>query len=291
MEERTHTRLGLPIRGIVLAVVGGVMLGIILLASTWASTGVKEIALHYTGGPLEGQSFDEIIPPGQPLRPVGVADTIVKLPVNQRTYITGNTRGADSGVVTATNANGNKVEFETSMTFTVNTSPDKVSAFYEDICTKYSDCQDEGWDLMLDDYLRKVQETTLQSVSRSITSEKMATDPEVLTDIGTQVNEKLPSQIDRTMGGAYLEVSEFQVNNLHLPESVIKKYEQLTASKVETQKASQQAKTAEELQKTLNENPAYLELLNIQNQEACIENGDCRILYVPQGSDLMIQQP
>ena len=62
------------------------------------------------------------------------------------------------------------------MTFQVNTTPDVVSAFYEDICTKYQNCQDAGWNLMLDDYLRKVRETTLQSVSRSISSEDMAKD-------------------------------------------------------------------------------------------------------------------
>jgi hypothetical protein len=78
---------------------------------------------------------------------------------------------------------------------------------------------------------------------------------------------------------------------MHLPENVLNKYEQLTAAKVETQKATQQSKTAGELQATLKQNPAYLELLNIQNQEACIESGDCKVLYVPQGSDLLVQQP
>ena len=274
---------------IIWAVVIVAALMITLVSVTWASTGVKEIGLHYSGGPIEGQSFDNVIAPGQPIRPIGIADSVYKLPSNQRTYITGDSSGADSGVITATNSNGNQVEFETSMTFQVNTTPDVVSAFYEDICTKYQNCQEAGWNLMLDDYLRKVQETTLQSVSRSISSEDMAKDPDVLTNVGQQVNERLPAQIETTMGGAYLEVSEFQVNNLHLPTSVINEYEQLTARQVETQQAEQQALTAKELEATLKNNPQYLELRKTQAFEKAVEKGQVEFWVLPQ--DMAMNAP
>jgi regulator of protease activity HflC (stomatin/prohibitin superfamily) len=276
---------------IIWAVVIVAALMITLVSVTWASTGVKEIGLHYSGGPIEGRSFDNVIAPGQPIRPIGIADSVYKLPSNQRTYITGDSSGADSGVITATNSNGNQVEFETSMTFQVNTTPDVVSAFYEDICTKYQNCQDAGWNLMLDDYLRKVQETTLQSVSRSISSEDMAKDPDVLANIGQQVNERLPAQIESTMGGAYLEVSEFQVNNLHLPTSVINEYEQLTARQVETQQAEQQALTAKELEATLKNNPQYLELRKTQAFEKAVEKGQVEFWVLPQDMTMNAPSP
>jgi regulator of protease activity HflC (stomatin/prohibitin superfamily) len=276
---------------IIWAVVIVAALMITLVSVTWASTGVKEIGLHYSGGPIEGQSFDNVIAPGQPIRPIGIADSVYKLPSNQRTYITGDSSGADSGVITATNSNGNQVEFETSMTFQVNTTPDVVSAFYEDICTKYQNCQDAGWNLMLDDYLRKVQETTLQSVSRSISSEDMAKDPDVLANVGQQVNERLPTQIESTMGGAYLEVSEFQVNNLHLPTSVINEYEQLTARQVETQQAEQQALTAKELEATLKNNPQYLELRKTQAFEKAVEKGQVEFWVLPQDMTMNAPSP
>lgn len=276
---------------IIWAVVIVAALMITLVSVTWASTGVKEIGLHYSGGPIEGQSFDNVIAPGQPIRPIGIADSVYKLPSNQRTYITGDSSGADSGVITATNSNGNQVEFETSMTFQVNTTPDVVSAFYEDICTKYQNCQDAGWNLMLDDYLRKVQETTLQSVSRSISSEDMAKDPDVLANVGQQVNERLPAQIESTMGGAYLEVSEFQVNNLHLPTSVINEYEQLTARQVETQQAEQQALTAKELEATLKNNPQYLELRKTQAFEKAVEKGQVEFWVLPQDMTMNAPSP
>jgi regulator of protease activity HflC (stomatin/prohibitin superfamily) len=276
---------------IIWAVVIVAALMITLVSVTWASTGVKEIGLHYSGGPIEGQSFDNVIAPGQPIRPIGIADSVYKLPSNQRTYITGDSSGADSGVITATNSNGNQVEFETSMTFQVNTTPDVVSAFYEDICTKYQNCQDAGWNLMLDDYLRKVQETTLQSVSRSISSEDMAKDPDVLANIGQQVNERLPAQIESTMGGVYLEVSEFQVNNLHLPTSVINEYEQLTARQVETQQAEQQALTAKELEATLKNNPQYLELRKTQAFEKAVEKGQVEFWVLPQDMTMNAPSP
>lgn len=277
---------GIGFGGIALAAVIVVGIIIALGSITWASTGVKEIGLHYSGGPIEGQKFDGIIPPGQPVRPVGLFDSVTNLPVNQRTYITSLSSSGDSGAVTATNANGNKVEFETSMTFQVNTDPDVAHKFYEDICTKYQRCQDEGWSLMLDDYLRKAQETVLQSVSRSIKSATMAQDPDVLTKIGSEVNSKLQDQINRTMGGPYLEVSAFQVNNLHLPASVINEYEALTARQVETQQAEQQAKTAAKLKDTLENNPAYLTLRQIQVQEKLAEQGNVDVWFMPIGQDV-----
>jgi hypothetical protein len=51
---------------IIWAVVIVAALMITLVSVTWASTGVKEIGLHYSGGPIEGQSFDNVIAPGQP---------------------------------------------------------------------------------------------------------------------------------------------------------------------------------------------------------------------------------
>lgn len=262
-----------------------------LTTITWSDTGNAQIGLHYKGGIFQDKTFAGVIPPGQSIRPVGLMDSVYYLPANQRTYQTGRNPSSDSSVITATNADGNEIEFETSMTFELPTNAATLDEFYREVCTKYQKCAGAGWSQMLDDYLRKAQETVLQSVSRGLTSEKMTQDQDALITMGQEVSKKLPEQINDLMGGPYLEVKEYQINNLHPPESVIKKYEQLTAAQVETQKADQQAKTAGKLQKTLKDNPQYLQLLDRQNQQACIESGDCRVLYVPQGSDLLVQQP
>ena len=91
------------------------------------------------------------------------------------------------------------------------------------------------------------------------------------------------------MGGAYLEVSEFQVNNLHLPTSVINEYEQLTARQVETQQAEQQALTAKELEATLKNNPQYLELRKTQAFEKAVEKGQVEFWVLPQ--DMTMNAP
>jgi hypothetical protein len=75
------------VRLIILAAVIIFLVILALTVPTWASTGVKEIGLHYEGGPIEGADFVGVIPPGQPPRPVGLADEVIKLPNNQRTYI------------------------------------------------------------------------------------------------------------------------------------------------------------------------------------------------------------
>jgi hypothetical protein len=117
-----------------------------------------------------------------------------------------------------------------------------------------------------------------------MTSEKMAQDPDALAEIGQEVNDRLAAQINRTMGGPYLEASEFQVNNLHLPERVLNEYEALTARQVETQQAAQQAKTAEELQATLENNPEYLELRRIQVEEKLAENENIEVWFYGQNT-------
>src|ERR1700752_1651739 len=73
--------------------IGGIVLGIILFVwfimfiEGWKSTPPDKLALHYTGGPIQGTHFKEVVPPGQGAHFIGLLEHWYLLPSTQRTYI------------------------------------------------------------------------------------------------------------------------------------------------------------------------------------------------------------
>ena len=52
----------------------------------WKSVPPDKIMLHYTGGPIQGQHFKEVVPPGTHTKLYGVLENYYLLPATQRTY-------------------------------------------------------------------------------------------------------------------------------------------------------------------------------------------------------------
>ena len=126
------------------AVVVVAILGIILFflfIRGWAGTPVDKIGLHYSGGPVEGQKFQEVIEPGSGQRFLGLADKLILLPVTQRDYIVSLSPGESDrqapDVIRAPAKGGVEMQFEVSAYFTLNTEPQTVRRFYERICIKF----------------------------------------------------------------------------------------------------------------------------------------------------------
>ena len=76
------------ILGIGIGVVVFLLIGGFLLFSAWGSVPVDKVGLHYNGGPIEGQSFARIIQPGSGAQFLGPRDTLITLPIDQRSYVT-----------------------------------------------------------------------------------------------------------------------------------------------------------------------------------------------------------
>lgn len=292
-------------RGLVSFIAGGVTLVAAVLVVTglfsWDSTDVDEIGLHYSGGPVEGRKFEGIVPPSTSGSFYGPMDTVVKLPANQRTYTISkvasesDTNRSDS--IDAANSDGVEIEYETSTYFELNRDPDTLREFYERVCTKYDDCQGEGWDMMLNDNLRKAQETTLQNVSRQYSTDDLRLE-DGLPQIQKEASEVMQTNINKNLGGSYFTVQSFQINDTDVPENVAAGYSQVKAEELKTQaqseqvaQAEQQANAARELAATLESSPSYLELRRIQMLEKGMENGTVKLYVIPEGTPTTVPTP
>lgn len=212
--------------GPIAAVIGVVIVVIIFLIwlimfiMGWKSTPVDHVGLHYTGGPIQGQKFKEIIEPGSGARFLGLLDTLVLLPTTQRDYIAskhaseGDRQGYDT--IKAPAKGGVEMEFEFSAYFTLNTSPDVVRQFYERICIKFHCDEDAGWKEMLNNNFRKPIENAIQQAIRGYTVNELyageagtgvvASDAEassLLVQVQNQVAKDLKNNINTVLGGNY----------------------------------------------------------------------------------------
>lgn len=262
---------------------------------SWDSTDVDEVGLHYSGGPIEGRKFETLVGPSTSGSFYGPFDKLVKLPANQRTYIISKeASGGDvAGFVSAKNAEGVEIEYETTMWFRLNTKPDVVRRFYEDVCTKYDDCQGSGWDQMLADNLRKAQETALQSTSRRYSTDAVAQEGDTLAEIQRDVADALKSRVNDNLGGPYFVDMRFQVNDVDIPQRIAEGYDDLKRAELVTQtrkqevaQAEQQALAADKLASTLNENPNYLELRRIQMMEEAVKGGKIEFWVLPEDATM-----
>src|SRR5437763_16636421 len=58
-----------------------------IAGATYQAVPVDKIALHYTGGPIQGTHFVSVVQPGTRTKYYGEFDHVYYLPATQRTYI------------------------------------------------------------------------------------------------------------------------------------------------------------------------------------------------------------
>lgn len=269
--------------------VGGAIFLVIGLFS-WDSTKVNEIGLHYNGGPLEGQSFNKVVPPGTPGRFYGPFDKVIKLPANQRTFIISESDEGDvKGEITAANASGIDVGYETSLWFALNKDPKELQAFFEQVCTKYDNCQGAGWDRMLQANVGRAQETALLNASKNYTTDEMRLGTGI-QQIQSDVAKTLPQAVNENVGGDYFQVRGFQINDPDFPRDVVAGYEAkekarlLTETrKAETLAAQEQAKASQALAQT---DPDYIRLQEVEALKTAIEKGQVEFWVLPEGTSV-----
>ncbi|HEV2760153.1 MAG TPA: hypothetical protein VGV86_11350, partial [Acidimicrobiales bacterium] len=75
------------VTALLIAGVIGLVTGAAIFLSGFKPVPVGKVALHYDGGPLEGERFVSVVPPGTGTRFYGFFDRLYELPATQRNYI------------------------------------------------------------------------------------------------------------------------------------------------------------------------------------------------------------
>jgi hypothetical protein len=191
----------------------------------WRSVPVDKVALHYTGGPIEGEHFVKVVGPGARSRFYGLLEHLHELPATQRNYIMskhpneGDAREAE--YVGAPASDKVVTEWESATYFKLNTRPDVLRQFFEQICLKYH-CTDlrpgGGWDNMLADTFRQQIVAAIQDEARRYTSEDIYSNRDTLLKMQANIGSTLKERVNNVLGGEFFCGPEFEPDSSDCPE-------------------------------------------------------------------------
>jgi regulator of protease activity HflC (stomatin/prohibitin superfamily) len=310
-------------------IVAGVTAGAILVGGigTWTIGDPKykvdagQVALIYEGGPFDGKGYVDTVDGPTGLKFKGLRDDVYTYPTTVRNYIVslnpgeGDREVADS--IKAPTSDGITVDYEVIVSFRLNT--DLVRDFHEEFGLKYKAWgESEGWDDMLNDYMRNPLENALQRESRQVTSENLYRgDSAVLSDMQEAIAVQLKDNVAQLMGAEYfcgptateegVACGDFEIviKNATLPQTVRDGFEAQKTSSQKVVTAQNDAAAAEERAKGeanaereraagtkaaqeqlagIYTDPNYIAWLEAQAQLECAKNptGSC-VLITGQG--------
>ena len=214
LQERHRRRFGGMSRPLIVLVAVGVVVvvvGIAFLGSmTWASVPPDKIMLHYTGGPIDGTHFVDVVQPGTSTHFYGLLENTYYLPATQRTYIidkdpsSGDKSGTD--FITGVSSDNVTFTFESATYFKLNPNPAVLRQFFEQICL-HDHCTDlspgGGWDSMLVRYFRPQIENAVRLETGKYDREHLYRDPATLIAMQTEIAMILKDRINTALGGEF----------------------------------------------------------------------------------------
>lgn len=207
-DREAPTRAGVLVAlGAIVALIAVMVLPFI---TTWDAVPPDKIMLHYTGGPVDGTHFKEVVQPGTGTRIYGMMENLYFLPATQRTYLfdkdpeTGDKHGVD--YLVGVSSDNVSFTFEAALYFKLNTDPQTLRRFFEQICL-HDHCTDlsagGGWDQMLGQYFRPQIENALRLETGKYDREHLYRDPDTLRSMQADISGDLRDAINKSLGGEY----------------------------------------------------------------------------------------
>ena len=255
----TGRRLGLIAIVVLVAIV---TIGL-LTTVTYESVPPDKIGLHYTGGPIDGTHFVEVVQPGTGARVYGLLENMYLIPATQRNYII--SKRADEGdqggtdFISAPSKDRVGFTFEASVYFVVNTKASVLRQFFEEVCLHDACYTDDGWNRMLAQYFRKPLELAIAQEAKKYDQADLYSNPKTLTDMNESVSASLADDINSSIGFPAFcgpDATEKRCTNFRViiknptpPSAVIDAYDATSAEKQKVQVAVQTAQEAIETAK------------------------------------------
>lgn len=307
--------------GGVIAVLAGLIVLVIFIQG-WRSVPPDKYMLHYTGGPIQGQHFDEVVAPGTGTKFYGLAENYYFLPATQRTYTfsrdpnVGDKAGID--FVAGTSTDNTVFTFEATTYFRLNPKPEVIHAFMDNICFHESRsgsgiCTDlkpgGGWDQMLERYFRPEVELAVRLEVGKYDRDHLFQDPVTLLAINNDVGDVLKQRINAALGGDYFcgpAASEdactdfgFVLKNPTPPDNVRDAYNATAASKQNVITAENDAKAkaaaaqgdadAQAIRAAApSPTPDQIAYIRAQAMQACASNSNCTLVITDGGTGVNV---
>lgn len=196
--------------GILLATVAIVGLG----ACANVSTEPDEVAIAYTGGPIEGTKFDQIVPPGSGVVWLGISDSSFSYPTNGRDFTSSDdpSNRPDAPAVSCTTSDGVPAKWGATAYFKLNVS--KTRSFHENVGLKFKaynggmyrnpdGSESTGWDAMLGVQFRQQFESAIQRVCRSHSSDEIAKSATAFDKFNDEIAAGLKDNVNAALTDEY----------------------------------------------------------------------------------------
>lgn len=173
-----------------------------------------EISLHYHGGPLEGNSFDRVILPGEAAGNWNVADTTIDLPTSLRTWNIDPAEGADQrSAIVAPSSDNVPVAVWLQVNMLLNTNTDDLGEdfeggtlrkFWETIGKRYEADTDVGWiDMMKVTVVPALKKAVTDTV-RAYESDPLVYNTDgVYVEVQSQIGQRFLEELERLSGGQF----------------------------------------------------------------------------------------
>lgn len=313
-DEREQPRVG----RITFAVIAAILLviGLIALLTGMKKTPADHIGLSYGGGPIEGNHYQQTVDPASGIFFNGLFDKLYLYPVTQRNYIVSKSEGEGdrNGVdfIQRPSKDGIPVDFEVATYFKLNT--DEVQQFHEQIGLKYQAWTDEGWDRMLNDYIRQQIEESIKSEASRYSAEQLYSDADVLQEVGDKLGNTINQRVINKAGGNYFcqptwtsgdECGDFTftIKNVDIANEEVKNaLAARRASEIaigteqnKVEQAKQQAEAIRVLQQALQlyagSSSAYVQLEYIKALMQAIKDGDIEFWVLPNNGNITVPGP
>lgn len=171
-----------------------------------------EIKLHYHGGPLEGNSFNKVVLPGQSESNWNVSDTVVGLPTSLRTWNIAPDSSDQTTPIVAPAKDNVPVSVWLQVNMLLNTNVEDqgdfrggtLREFWEVIGRRYGADTEDGW-------LDMMKVTVVPALTKAVTDTVRAYDSDPLvyntdgiyTEVQSRIGEQFQTELERLSGGDF----------------------------------------------------------------------------------------
>ncbi len=282
-----------------------VLLVAMMVAWPFRQTPRDKIGLSYGGGIIEGAHFQGIIQPGHGTFFNGWGDKLYLYPVTQRNYIVSkNPNEGDRKTpdyIEAVTSDNVRVQYETATFFLLNT--DLIRQFHERLGLKFHAWTTSGWDQLLDQTLRQVEESALQRVTRSYDAKDLrsasGTLEEVQNAVGAEMNKRIISVLSGNFfcnpdwhSGQPCGDMSFVIKRVTVPDAIASSYEANAQSLIDVQTAANKVKQADQQRQEIDALNAALAKSGGQYVLLkAIESGQIKFWVLPSNTNLTVPSP
>lgn len=198
-------------------VVLAVLVALVFVRPSTASTGPDQVALHYKGGSFTSKRFADCIAPSNRVFD-GPGDSHFAYPSSQTNYVFDSVNG-DGGPITFVTRDGIEMTVEGVANFLLNTSCEAITIgdtrypggalqrFHELIGNRYAaymtedGLRSDGWRQMLAVYIARPLDTAIDRAGQAYTYAELYTDPSKKAAWEQSVLDQLPTLVDRQTDG------------------------------------------------------------------------------------------